>query len=429
MGVPWFGEGSIVQVAAGRHKGKWRLQWSISEGGRHQKIDKIFALKGDAVQWRQDKQLELRTGVRKESVRARNAATLQAAFEEFSGSKELDYADGKWVLDGAVPLTVATAAYRWNKWVKGSALAGVAIRYLSREDARAHVRRMKEDGASHQTITDVLSVLKKVVNTAIRERADCRDLANPFVGLAIESNHERAVRLKERAERAATEGAPLVTVSPKEAMEGIMRAKDPAERALLAVHLLAGLRLGEGMAICVEQLDFERGVIVVDRAVHLTPTGSQFIGLPKANKVRLAAMCPTLAGILEAYAASLPPARKHLFGAERQDKPRMKDKTYLLWERAVKNASLPVCLVPKGCRVSHNNWLEKLATKVSASTRLEHMGHSLAGSEGAPKGLAVNLKNYTAHVPEAYVVLRRELERVLGRPSRSTKSKAKGISG
>jgi len=205
--------------------------------------------------------------VKKEAVRARNAATVQAAFEEFSGSKEQDFNGGKLVADGATPLTVATAAYRCNKWVKDSAIAGVSIRHLCRDDARAHVRRMKEGGPPYQTIVDARGVLKKFVNT-IRDRADCRKLANPFIGLAIESNYEHALRLKERAERASAEGASLVRMSPKVAIQGIGRAEYPLEKALLAVHLLAGLRLSEGMALCMEQLDFERNVIVVDRAIQ-----------------------------------------------------------------------------------------------------------------------------------------------------------------
>lgn len=413
MDTPWLGEGSVKQVESGRHKGKWRLQWTILLGGEPQKVDEIFALKGDATRWRDDKKVELRTGVRAEAVRSRAATSVQAVFEEFAGRKEEGYLDGKWVADGSSPLTVSTAAYRWGKWVEGSPVAKVPIRSLSRDHARAHVRSMRERGAPVQTILDVTGVFKKVVNGAIRERPNCRDLLNPFVGLSVESNQERGARLKARGEREATEGPRLVTLSPKAAMKGIRAAEDPQARALLAVRLLAGLRLGEEMALCEEQLDFERGIIVVDRAVHLTPTGGQYVGLPKGNKIRLVAMCPTLAAILRDHVGTLPSGRQHLFGASREDRPRMKDKTYNLWQAALEAAGLPQGLVPKGCRVSHNNWVEKLMPRVSPSTRLEHMGHSLKGVEGAPKGLTVNLRNYTAHIPEAYAILRREIERVL----------------
>jgi integrase len=413
MEALWVGEGSIRQIQAGREKGRWRLQWICVVGGQKKKVDKTFSLKAEALKWRDEKKVELKTGFRKEAVRSRTAANLQSVFDEFAGKKENGYLDGKWVQDGASPLTVATAAYRWGKWVEGTDTAKVHVRSLNRDHARAHVRAMKENGAPVQTIVDVTGVLKKVVNGAIRERPDCRDLLNPFVGLSIESNHEKALRLKARGEKEAAEGGKLVTLAPLAAATAIRQAESLSHKALLGVHLLSGLRLGEQMALCAEQVDFARSVIVVDRAVHLTPTGGQYVGLPKGNKIRLVAMCPTLAAILKAHIETLPPGRQHLFGADREDKPRMKDKTYDLWREAVGSAQLPPALVPKGCRVSHNNWIEKLMPKVSLSTRLEHLGHSLAGSEGAPKGSSVNIRNYTAHIPEAYAVLRKEMERLL----------------
>ena len=43
------------------------------------------------------------------------------------------------------------------------------------------------------------------------------------------------------------------------------------------------------------------------------------------------------------------------------------------------------------------------------------MGHSLDRGDGQPSGVAVNIRNYTAHIPEAYDLLRKELERLLDR--------------
>ncbi len=71
-------------------------------------------------------------------------------------------------------------------------------------------------------------------------------------------------------------------------------------------------------------------------------------------------------------------------------------------------------MLPKGWRVSFNNWGEKLMPLISESTRLEHMGHSLNRGEGQPNGLSVNIKNYTGHIPEAYAILPKEIDRVIG---------------
>ncbi|GEM_PF-874819 len=416
MDTPWIGEGSIKLVESGKRKGKWRLQWTIVVGDETQKVDRSFERKADAVKWRDDKKVELRTGARVEAVkvRARSGLTLQGMFDELAGTRAKEFRDGIWVKNGASPQTVVTKLHRWSKHVAPSPLAARPVRLLARDDARGFVDEMKAKGAAIQTITDVMGVLKKVVFDAIDEKPECKTLANPFVRIALQTAEEKALAAKERAEREATEGPKLLTLSPDEARDGLAKATEPAHRAILALHLLGGLRSGERMALCVEQIDFERGVIVVDRAVRLGATRRQYVSLPKKDKIRLVAMCPTLAAILREHIAALPAGRTHLFGQERKDKPEMVYRANILWDEAVKAAGLPERLVPKGGRASHNNWVEKLCPAVSTSTRLEHMGHSLNRGDGQPSGLAVNIKNYTAHVPEAYDILRAEIERVIG---------------
>ena len=420
--TPWIGEGSIKQIKpgkdgkVGKHAGKWRLQWIVVQDGKKVDVDKIFRLKGDATAWRDQKKVELRTGVRVEAVRARakERLTVQAMFEELAGTREKEFRDGKWVRNGAAPQTVLTKFHRWNVWIKGTPIAERPVRALMRDDAYAHVDLMRERGATIATMTDVLGLLKKLTNDAIDEKPECKSLSNPFVRIALQTNEERAVAAVERRLAELVDGGGRVVLSPDDAAHGLAKARKIEERAILAVHLLGGLRLGEGMALCVEQLDFERAVIVVDRAVHLGASGKQYVGLPKRNKIRVVAMCPTLAAILENHVRSLPTGRKHLFGADRSDRPRMKYRYYLLWKAALASAELPEGLDTQGSRVSHNNWVEKLCPAVSVSTRLEHMGHSLRKEDGQPAGLGVNIKNYTAHIPAAYEILSGEIERVIG---------------
>ena len=172
---------------------------------------------------------------------------------------------------------------------------------LNRDHSRAHVRRIKEAGATHATVVDVVGVLKKVVNDAIRERPEPRDLMNPFERLPLRTHEEAVIAAIERQAKEDEEGPATVLVSPKVARAAMDRLTDPKRCAYLAVHLLAGLRLGEAMALTREQIDFRRKVIVIDRAVHVGPNGDQWVGLPKRNKIRMVAMCPTLALILDAH--------------------------------------------------------------------------------------------------------------------------------
>lgn len=78
------------------------------------------------------------------------------------------------------------------------------------------------------------------------------------------------------------------------------------------ISLLSGLREGEVMALCRDQLDFENGAILVDRAlkadaqevakgttVYRGPVLRLAVGLPKRDKVRSVPMSDQLAAILK----------------------------------------------------------------------------------------------------------------------------------
>ncbi len=85
--------------------------------------------------------------------------------------------------------------------------------------------------------------------------------------------------------------------------------------AMFLVSLLSGLRLGETMALCRDQIDFKSGAILVDRAVRerareldrvtMVPVGEirrMAINLPKGNKIRTVPVSDQLIGILKPFA-------------------------------------------------------------------------------------------------------------------------------
>ena len=88
----------------------------------------------------------------------------------------------------------------------------------------------------------------------------------------------------------------------------------------------------------------------------------------------------------------------------------MKKLVYSTWRRIVKEAGLPAEMEPRDCRLSHNSWIEKFCPKVSLSTRLEHMGHSVNRNNSEHKGLTVNVRNYTRFLSAGLDILRKELE-------------------
>ena len=390
------GEGSIRKRLSGKLAGKWRVQWSYDDPMTNQLvvIDRTFPTQGQASSFLKELKARVHTGQRIEEANAKRGLTLNAWFDELAGNAENGFS-GRWSEDGMKLQTIAAKVSRYNSNVRRSDLGALPIQQLDVDRARSFFRALKEDDKSKATMKDLQAVLVKVLNDAIDTYEKFPNLRNPF----------RKVKLETPEVRDA------IVVAPRDAMTAIHNLQMPADRAFLALYFLAGLRLSEHMAITSEQVDFTAGVLVVDRAVKLSPTGRQQIGLPKGDKTRLVAMCSTLAELLKPVATD---RDGYLFPAESGDRPKMKKVVYSTWKRILKESGLPEDLELRDCRLSHNSWIEKLCPRVSLSTRLEHMGHSVNRSNSEHKGLTVNVRNYTRFLTEGFDILREELERVVG---------------
>ena len=389
------GEGSVRKRLSGKLAGKWRVQWTYEDPMTSQlvTVDRTFVTQGQAARFLKDLKARVHTGQKIEGANAKKMLTLNAWFDELAGSTENGFG-GRWSEDGMKPQTIAAKVSRYNSNVRRSDLGPLPIQHVDVDRARSFFRGMKEGGKSKATMKDVQAVLVKVLNDAIDTYEKFPNLRNAF----------RKVRLE------APEARDAIVVTPEKAMKAIRSLQEPADRAFLGLYFLAGLRLSEQMALTSEQVDFATGVIIVDRAVKLSPTGRQDIGLPKGDKTRLVAMCSTLAEILKPVATD---HEGYLFRADSADKPKMKKVVYSTWKRILKESGLPEELELRDCRLSHNSWIEKLCTKVSISTRLEHMGHSVNRNNSEHKGLTVNVRNYTRFLKQGFDVLREELERVV----------------
>lgn len=388
------GEGSIRKRLSGKLAGKWRTQWSYDDpvSGELINIDRTFPTQAEAARFLKELKAKVHTGQKVTEASAKRLLILNAWFDDLAGTKENNF-HGRWFEDGMKAQTVAVKVSRYNAHVRPSDLGAMPLQHIDVDAARAFFRMIREAGKSKATIKDVQGILVKVMNDAIDTYEKVSNLRNPFPKVKLETPEVREA----------------IALSPKDAMAAIRKLQDPEDRAFLGLFLLAGLRLSEHMAMTKSQLDFERGVIIVDRAVKFGRTGHQEIGLPKTDKTRVAAMCPTLALLLKSIVGS----REHLFPAATLDQPRMKKLVYATWRRIVKEAGLPGGLEPRDCRLSHNGWIEKLCFRVSISTRLEHMGHSINRSNSEHKGLTVNIRNYTRFLTEGQDILRKELERVV----------------
>lgn len=134
---------------------------------------------------------------------------------------------------------------------------------LSRVE-RPHLQRFVEqllrDGHNPSTVRNTITAVRVIYRRAL----DLGDVAvNPTHGLRLPASRGRRERIASPEEAAA-----LVAAAP------------PQDRALWATALYAGLRLGELRALDWSHVDFERGVIRVERAWE--PHERQFI-TPKSK--------------------------------------------------------------------------------------------------------------------------------------------------
>ena len=194
-----------------------------------------------------------------------------------------------------------------------------------------------------------------------------------------------------------------VALTPKEVVKAVnSKELDPERRALLAIFLLGGVRHGEQMAMTRKQLRFDDDLIVIDRAVRISPKGKQTIALPKKDKTRNAVMCSRLKTILWEYAKDMEPDQL-LWAATFENKPRMRKLVYATWRTIRKDAKLPEAMTPQDCRLTHTNIIEKLMPDVSTTTYKEHVGHASVG---------VTEANYTRPLTTAQKILHDSLDRV-----------------
>jgi integrase len=369
-------DGSCREILTGRHAGKWRVQFVVvGDTGLKTRISRIFATKTEAKAFLQ----QLRRGERIEEVRRQRELTLGEWFEWL--------AENDWP-ESLASVTIAQRRARFRKYVQVH-FGRVPLSQIDPLQVRAFYRQLRDQGASTTLILSVKSDLVRAFNQAITpyQRVPM-SLANPFRLPLPQPKARVAVALTPDEVKTAL-SCPALTLE---------------SQAMLGLLLLAGLRLGELMAITRGQLRFDDDLIAIDRAVRVEFGGRQSIGLPKGGKTRSAVMCRTLKQILAPFALTMPEDAL-LFPAASANKPRMKKVMYRAWEAAKATAGLPSEMSPHDCRLTHINIVEKLMPRVSVTSLKEHVGHAASG---------VTEANYTRPITSGQRIFRDELDRVLG---------------
>jgi integrase len=321
----------------------------------------------------------LRRGANIQAVRSNREVTLSEWFAWL--------ADNDWP-DSLAEVTITQRKRRFAKYVEKH-FGQTPLSKIDPLRVRAFYKELREQGASPTLVISVKGDLVRAFNQAVTPYQRIpTSLANPF-----------------RLPLPQPQARDAVALAPDEVRNALRRKElDLSRRAMLALFLLAGVRLGEMMAATVGQLRFDDDLIVIDRAVRVAFGGLQTVGFPKKGKTRNAVMCRFLKDILRPFVEDRSPD-EYLWPAASENKPRMKKLVYATWRTIVKDAKLPSAMSPHDCRLTHINIIEKLMPTVSPTTFKEHVGHAASG---------VTEANYTRPLTTAQTVLRDELDRVFG---------------
>jgi integrase len=371
------GDGSIKQITNGRGKGNWRVRLTYRDKwNRKQSVDKQFETQKEAKAFLKQFKQDIEKGKQNEK-----GYTLG---EWFDWLKENDWPTS------VRQNTISYRTFRFEKYTR-PILGDMPLPMLRPMMVRDFYTEIEKLGAGKHTVEAVKTDLVGMINKAIS--FEVFDGSNPFSVIRIEAPTLR-------------EGTAL---TPTQAKYGLLRMAAAVRRGELAewplvfvtIALCTGLRRGELLALDESQFDFAQALITVDRALIVHGDGKQEIGLPKKDKVRSVVLSKQLATWVQTYLKTADRRGSTLLFPSETGKPLMVRRLRDHWARARTAAKFPSSMVPHDCRLTHNNWIEKLMPQVSDSTRLAHMGHSASG---------VNLRYYTRELTPAMDELRKGID-------------------
>jgi integrase len=211
--------------------------WSARDGKR---MRKTFPTLAAAKAWRQDAQVALREG----RIRAPARTTLRQAAEgwlEGARAGAIHTRSG----DRYKPSAIRTYDQALRLRVL-DVLGGKRLADIHQGDLQSFAERLVGDGHSASTIQVTFIALRVIFR---REVEQGRLALNPTSGLRLPAVRSKRDRIAD----------------PEEAAK-LIAALSPADRALWAAALYAGLRRGELRALRWEDVDLAAGVIRVERS-------------------------------------------------------------------------------------------------------------------------------------------------------------------
>ena len=158
------------------------------------------------------------------------------------------------------------------------------LREIGEADLLDYIGAKVEAGHKPATILNALSIVRRVLNLAVRDDLIVR---NPANGIG---------RLIARVARREDSEVPTVEAWSREEVETLLAVADEHENRfapLLRFLVSTGCRRGEALGLQWEDIDFQRGRVAIRRAITKGHTVT-----PKSGKARNVAMPPSLASAL-----------------------------------------------------------------------------------------------------------------------------------
>jgi integrase len=203
-------------------------------------IRKSFRRLGDARAWRSETKLALRNG----TIGAPTRVTLREAAEDWLRAAEAGVVRTR---SGERYKPSALRSYRNSLELKVlPALGHLRLSAVARPTLQDLVDRLVAEGLSPSTVRNSVLPLRAIYRRAL-SRAEV--MQNPTRGLTLPAVRSRRERVARPAEAKA-----------------LIEVLGPRERPIYATALYAGLRRGELQGLRWQEVDFERGVIRVERS-------------------------------------------------------------------------------------------------------------------------------------------------------------------
>jgi integrase len=229
-----------------RPDGKWRARYRDEAGREHARH---FDRKVDAQRWLDEVTTSVVTGTYVDPRAGRT--TFETFYREWAASQVWE----------------ATTARAMDLAAGSATFAALPLSRVRPSHVEAWVKAMQSQGLAASTIRTRFNNVRSVLRAAVRDRALASD---PTVGVSLPR-----VRRREAA---------MAVPSPSDV--GRLLAASEDFRAFIGLCAFAGLRLGEAAALRVDDVDFLRRTIRVERQVQRANGGHVELRPPKYGSER-----------------------------------------------------------------------------------------------------------------------------------------------